>query len=220
MKNTVEIRGLCKSYPDGEKILPVLDGLDLELGRGGSLAIEGESGSGKSTLLRIIGSLDKSFSGSVTVCGEDMKALDDRGTQLFRSKKIGFVFQRHFFLPQFTVLENVLLPSLGTGADASERALFLLESVGVIGLKDRFPGEISGGELQRAAVARALVNSPDLLIADEPSGALDKRNADALMELLQNLNEGGLSIITATHSDRLAKSMKRQCRLEGGTLKF
>lgn len=213
----VEVRGLSKSFKSGAETVEVLKNLELSLTLGKPLAIMGESGAGKSTLLKILGALDCDFSGSASVCGVSLKTLSGDSAADFRALQVGFMFQAHYFLPQFTILENVLLPSVKFGAK-TERARQLLDRVGVLKLKDRFPSEVSGGELQRAALARALINSPKLLIADEPTGALDEANADNLCGLILELSRSQMGFILATHSQRLAEQVGNIKRLAGGSL--
>lgn len=213
----VEVRGLSKSFKSGAETVEVLKNLELSLTLGKPLAIMGESGAGKSTLLKILGALDCDFSGSASVCGVSLKSLGGDSAADFRALQVGFMFQAHYFLPQFTILENVLLPSVKFGAK-TECARQLLDRVGVLKLKDRFPSEVSGGELQRAALARALINSPKLLIADEPTGALDEANADNLCGLILELSRSQMGLILATHSQRLAEQVGNIKRLAGGSL--
>lgn len=221
----VDIQHLKKAYPQdgagtGE---PVLRKLDLQVAAGASLAITGPSGCGKSTLLNIIGALDHADSGRVEVAGRDLGAMDARELAAFRNTAVGFVFQLHHLLPQCSVLENVLVPTLArTGAapeGARERAEALLESVGLAGRMGHRPGQLSGGERQRAALARALINRPQLLLADEPTGALDRKNADRLADLLLELNRGaGVTLILVTHAPELAARMGRVLELVDGKL--
>ena len=213
----VEVRGLSKSFKSGAETVEVLKNLELSLTLGKPLAIMGESGAGKSTLLKILGALDCDFSGSASVCGVSLKSLSGDSAADFRALQVGFMFQAHYFLPQFTILENVLLPSVKFGAK-TERARQLLDRAGVLKLKDRFPSEVSGGELQRAALARALINSPKLLIADEPTGALDEANADNLCGLILELSRSQMGLVLATHSQRLAEQVGNIKRLAGGSL--
>ena len=204
--------------------LLVLDDISLDLPRGESLAIVGPSGSGKSTLLHIIGTLDRPTSGSVTLGGQDLGALDDQQLAAVRNRQIGFVFQAHYLLPQCTVLENVLVPTLATKQaaarnGASKRAARLLERVGLADRVSHRPGELSGGERQRVAVVRALINQPQLLLADEPTGSLDQTSARDLGQLLLDLNrEEGVSLIIVTHARELAQRMARVQELKEGRL--
>ena len=204
-----------------------LDGandMSLEVARGESLAIVGPSGSGKSTLLQIIGTLDRPTSGSVSLNGQDLSVLDDQQLAAIRNRQIGFVFQSHYLLPQCTVLENVLVPTLATDEaaardGASERAERLLKRVGLGERLSHRPGELSGGERQRVAVVRALINQPPLLLADEPTGSLDQTSARELGQLLLELNrEEGVSLIIVTHARELAQRMGRVLELKQGRL--
>lgn len=218
----LEVRGLTKSYPTPGEALVVLDGIDLSMERGESLAVIGPSGSGKSTLLAILGTLDSPTAGSVALGGVNPFALEEPALARFRGERIGFVFQDHCLLPQCSVLENVLAPLLAVGsasaADA-ERAAALL---GRVGLGDRLthrPSQLSGGERQRAAIARALVRDPLLVLADEPTGALDARNADAVADLLLELQAERRGVLVAvTHSAAFAARMGRRAELREGQL--
>jgi ABC-type lipoprotein export system ATPase subunit len=218
MNPFLSLLDIRKRYDAGTE---VLRGVSLSLQSGSSLGIVGASGCGKSTLLNIIGTLDRPDAGRVEVDGTDLLSMDARQTALFRNRRIGFVFQLHHLLPQCTVLENVLVPSLvaDPGAGADERAHRLLDRVG---LKERMlhrPGQLSGGERQRVAVVRALINRPDLLLADEPTGALNRQGADELLDLLLELNrEENLTLVMVTHSMRLAERLERVVRLENGLL--
>ena len=202
----------------------VLNDISLDLTRGESLAIVGPSGSGKSTLLQIIGTLDQPTSGSVSLNGQDLSVLDDQQLADVRNRQIGFVFQSHYLLPQCTVLENVLVPTLATDEasvrnGASERAERLLKRVGLGERMSHRPGELSGGERQRVAVVRALINQPPLLLADEPTGSLDQTSARELGQLLLELNrEEGVSLIIVTHARELAQRMTRVLELKEGHL--
>jgi len=200
----------------------VLRDVNIELQRGQALAIMGPSGSGKSTFLQILGTLDQPTSGSVRLEGQDPFALPERALADFRNKNIGFVFQDHHLLPQCSVLENVLIPTLvagGASAEVEKWARDLLERVGLSGRLDHRPAELSGGERQRVAVARALVRRPVLLLADEPTGNLDRRNAAAIGDLLMDLHRQEQNIlVVVTHSTELARGFPRQLAMEDGTL--
>jgi lipoprotein-releasing system ATP-binding protein len=204
--------------------LVVLNDISLDLTRGESLAIVGPSGSGKSTLLQIIGTLDRPTGGSVALNGQDLSVLDDQQLASVRNRQIGFVFQSHYLLPQCTVLENVLVPTLATDEaavrdGASERAERLLKRVGLGERMAHRPGELSGGERQRVAVVRALINQPPLLLADEPTGSLDQTSARELGQLLLELNrEESVSLIVVTHARELAQRMARVLELKEGRL--
>ncbi len=202
----------------------MLKELSLEVARGESVAVVGPSGSGKSTLLHIIGTLDRPTSGSITLDGRDLGALDDRQLAEVRNRQIGFVFQSHYLLPQCTVLENVLVPTLASPDSvarkgAGDRAERLLSRVGLAERKAHRPGQLSGGERQRVAVVRALINQPQLLLADEPTGSLDHKSAQELGQLLLELNrEEGVTLVVVTHALELARRMARVLELRDGTL--
>jgi len=216
----LELAGVTKSYRSPEGVeTPVLRGVDLTLSAGASLAIVGPSGCGKSTLLNIIGTLDRPSGGKVTLTGLDVTALSETGLAEVRSRVVGFVFQLHHLLPQCSILENVLVPTLtGRGPDAVEdRARKLLDRVGLGSRLSHRPGQLSGGECQRAAVVRALINKPQLLLADEPTGSLDRASAESLAQLLGELNrEEGVALIYVTHSSDLAKRAGRVLELRDG----
>jgi len=221
----LELREVTKRFDAERTDAPaILRGVDLELAAGESVAIVGPSGSGKSTLLNIVGALAAPTSGRVLLEGTDLAGLDADQLAQVRNRRLGFVFQAHHLLPQCTALENVLVPTLVHGdarerAQARERALQLLEQVGLASLASHRPARLSGGECQRVAVVRALVNRPRLLLADEPTGALDADTADALGELLVRLNrEEGVALLTVTHSQRLARRMGRVLELREGRL--
>ncbi len=218
-----ETRGLVRSFesPDGGSI-EVLRGIDLTIAAGDSIAIVGPSGSGKSTLLHLLGALDRPTAGEVRLQGERLADLSDEALAALRSRYVGFVFQFHHLLRDFTALENVMIPQLvaGTSRDeARERALDLLEQVGLVPRASHRPRKLSGGEQQRVAVARALANDPPLLLADEPSGNLDTEASDRLHDLLFRLLERhGAALVVVTHSTELAGRARRILRLEAGTL--
>lgn len=219
----LELRAVTKRYGEGPTAVDGLGGVDLVLERGASLAVLGPSGCGKSTLLNCIGTLDRPTSGEVLLDGADWQRLAPAEIARLRAHRIGFVFQLHHLLPQCTVWENVLLPTLAdpTAPDpeAPERAARLLERVGLSARRNHRPGELSGGERQRAAVVRALINRPALLLADEPTGSLDAASAESLGDLLAGLNrEEGVTLIVATHSPELAARMARTGRLHEGRL--
>ena len=220
----VELCEVVKSYRAGEESVSVLRGVSVEVASGESVAVTGPSGSGKSTLLNIIGTLDQATSGKVMVAGEEVSGMDELGLANFRNRRLGFVFQSHHLLPQCTVLENVLVPSLASRdwefrKRAAKRAHGLLERVSLAHRAGHRPAQLSGGECQRAAVVRALVNGPKLLLADEPTGALDGRSAEVLSDLLLNLNrEDGVTLIVVTHSLALAGRMRRRLELRNGKL--
>jgi lipoprotein-releasing system ATP-binding protein len=218
----LELSGVTKSYASPEGVeTPVLRGIDLRLAKGESMAIAGPSGCGKSTLLNIIGTLDRPTRGRVVLDGRDVSALAEPELAEVRSRVVGFVFQLHHLLPQCSILENVLVPTLvakdAGGAEA--RARKLLERVGLGHRLSHRPGQMSGGECQRAAVVRALVNQPKLLLADEPTGSLDRASAEALAQLLSELNrEEGVALIYVTHAAELAARTGRVLELRDGRL--
>jgi ABC-type lipoprotein export system ATPase subunit len=228
MSNSVilELKSISKCYdlPGETESHYVLKDLDLRIIAGESVSVIGPSGSGKSTLLNIIGALDRPNSGSVLLEGKDLSQLNDKELSTVRNRQVGFVFQLHHLLPQCTVLENVLVPTLVNTDKSSrkgneERALQLLERVGLGDRLSHRPGQISGGERQRVAVVRALINNPKLLLADEPTGSLDQEASDNLVELLSELNqEENVTLIMVTHSMELAESMSRVLELRDGKL--
>ena len=217
------VENLRKEYPTRSGPLPVLDGVTLSLERGDGVAVTGPSGSGKSTLLHILGALDRPTGGAVRLDGTDPFALNDRELAAFRNRRIGFVFQDHHLLPQCSVLENVLIPTLVNRetrpADAETYARQLLDRVGLAKRLDHRPAELSGGERQRVAVARALVQKPTLLLADEPTGNLDRTNAQAVGELLLELHRQERTVlIVVTHSADLAKLLPVRYEMADGDL--
>ncbi|HZO86251.1 MAG TPA: ABC transporter ATP-binding protein [Verrucomicrobiae bacterium] len=197
----------------------VLRNINLDVRRGESLAIVGPSGSGKSTLLNVIGTLDRPSAGQVSLDGEDLGRFDELKLAQVRNRQIGFVFQAHHLLPHCDVMENVLVPTLVSKVDQTERARKLLERVGLGHRLTHRPGQLSGGERQRVAVVRALINEPKLLLADEPTGSLDRASAAELAQLLVELNrEQGLTLIVVTHALDLAQRMGRTLEIRNGEL--
>jgi lipoprotein-releasing system ATP-binding protein len=222
MSNLLEVRDLHKTYLDTGAEIQVLRGLDFDLAEGERIAIVGESGVGKSTLLHILGTLDKPTTGRVLYRGNDLSTVGEDTLSDFRNRDVGFVFQFHYLLPDFNALENVMLPALIQGWDrekASEAALKLLEKVG---LKERVghqPGKLSGGEQQRVAVARAIILSPQLILADEPTGDLDTGTGEEIQDLLFSLNqEARIALVVATHNRGFAEKIGRQMELREGRL--
>jgi len=219
----LEVVDLAKEYRAAAGPLPVLDGVTFRLAPGGALAVLGPSGSGKSTLLFILGGLERPTRGTVRIGGVDPHALAEREAAEFRNRTVGFVFQEHHLLPQLTLLENVLVPLLprgGASAGDVERARALVERVGLGPRADHFPAELSGGERQRAAVARALVGRPAVVLADEPTGSLDRRTAAEVGDLfIELVREGGAMLVLATHSLELAGRLPRRAELVGGKLR-
>ena len=224
----LKIDAINKSYQaaQSDKKRIVLNNLSLNVENGDSVAIIGPSGSGKTTLLNQIGTMDQPDSGNIYFKGRDLGLLSSKELQEFRNREIGFIFQQHHLLPQCTMLENVLLPTLpgSKKKDRDElhaRARALLERVGLWDLRDQRPGELSGGECQRTAVVRALINNPSILLADEPTGALDEENAYVLADLLMDFNQSDkLSLIVVTHSAELAGKMNKVYVLKNGKLEM
>lgn len=213
---------ISKDYPrtEGGGRLSVLDNVSLEIEQGDSVAVVGPSGCGKSTLLHILGGLDRPTGGSLVLGRKDLLTLSDRELAVVRNKEIGFVFQQHYLLPQCTALENVLVPTLVGSHDPGkqeERARTLLEAVGLSDRLHHRPGQLSGGECQRVAIVRSLINQPKVLLADEPTGSLDADNASRLIDLLLTLQENeGVALILVTHALELAHRMQRVMKLRGG----
>jgi lipoprotein-releasing system ATP-binding protein len=215
-------QGVCRGFREGASRLEVLTGVNLAIARGERLAIIGASGSGKTTLLQILGGLDRPDSGTVRIAGQDIHALGERERGALRNRTIGFVFQFHHLLAEFSALENVAMPLLVRRESRSVCMLRASELLGRVGLADRLhhrPAELSGGERQRTAVARALVIDPQLVLADEPTGNLDGRNAEQVFALMLELNrEFGTSLVLVTHDARLSARMDRVVELSGGRL--
>jgi lipoprotein-releasing system ATP-binding protein len=213
---------VVKGYRTAAGYVPVLQSLDLEVAAGEMLAITGASGVGKSTLLHVLGTLDRPETGVIRIAGEDVLSLDQDRLRQFRNKTIGYVFQFHHLLPEFTALENVMMPLLiARTADgpARARASALLDELGLAERHDHRPSALSGGEQQRVAVARALAQSPRALLADEPTGNLDQESGDRLHALLRRLNqERGTTVVVVTHNQRLAAACDRTLKLESGRL--
>jgi lipoprotein-releasing system ATP-binding protein len=219
----LQLQNISKGYgyPQSNNYQHVLKDISLEVEEGESIAIIGPSGSGKTTLLNLIGTLDQPDKGTIFYKDRDITGLSRQEIEKFRNKEIGLIFQMHYLLPQCTLLENVLLPTLPNknDKDARSRAEKLIKRVGLWEHKDKKPQLLSGGECQRTAVVRAMINNPGLLLADEPTGALDHENAVRLINLLMELNrEDGLTLIMVTHSLELAEKMKKIFRLRDGKL--
>jgi len=215
-------RDLKRSFTQGEVTIEVLRGVDLEIGQGEIVALLGPSGSGKSTLLQAVGLLEGGFQGSIRLQGEEAAELDDDGRTRLRREFLGFVYQFHHLLPEFSALENVVMPQLVRDVDhaaARARSEQLLGALGLSQRLDHRPSKLSGGEQQRVAVARALANKPPLVLADEPTGNLDEHTADAVLaEFLRLVRGEGSAALVATHNERLASKMDRVVRLHEGRL--
>ncbi len=222
MSNLLEARDLRKSYGTGASRVDVLNGIDLDLEQGTTTALVGASGAGKSTLLHLLGALDHPSGGTVRFRGEELFRKSDRDLAAFRNRSIGFVFQFHHLLPEFSALENVMMPALIARVPRQEAASMARTLLGDVGLEHRLthrPGELSGGEQQRVAIARALVLSPDLLLADEPTGNLDMKTSEGVHALLGELQKRhGLTLVVVTHNERLAAAMERTVHLTDGRL--
>jgi len=217
----IELYDIRKQYTDNSK--PVLDGITLKIAEGDTVAIVGPSGSGKSTLLNLLGTLDYPTGGEVFLDRKSTSELTSEELDKIRNQKIGFVFQTHLLLPQLTVLENVLLPVLPMGKEeqkqARQRAMSLLDTVGLSDKINSFPGRMSVGECQRVAVVRSLINEPELLLTDEPTGSLDQDSADKLCDMLVNLQKQySFTLIVVTHAPALARRMKTTYRLVNGKI--
>ena len=222
VQDVIRAEQLGKTYAEGTLHTPVFDGLDFAVAKGETVAILGASGAGKSTLLHLLGGLDVPTSGEVYVAGQKMSALSDAARGRLRNKSLGFVYQFHHLLPEFTALENVMMPVLLAGEAvlaARQRAQALLESVGLGHRLQHKPGELSGGERQRAAVARALVNNPACVLGDEPTGNLDEATAANVFAQMLELNRAqGTSLVLVTHDRRLARKLDRVMELRQGKL--
>ena len=218
----IEIKGLSKSYRKGRGEVPVLKDLELAVERGESVAVLGASGVGKSTLLSLMGALDRPTEGEILYGGESIFKMDDAELARFRNRKVGFVFQFHHLLPEFTAVENVMLPGLIGGATRSELRAAAEDLLGEAGLSERLdhkPGELSGGEQQRVAIMRALVQSPEIILADEPTGNLDKKTGSEVFDIMMRLNaERDITLVVVTHNEDLASRMSRRVRMEDGRI--
>jgi lipoprotein-releasing system ATP-binding protein len=220
VKELIQVQQLNKCFGNGAKRVEVLKGIDLTFLQSEKAAIVGASGVGKTTLLHILGTLDRPTSGKVLYQGKDVFAMNEREVALFRNREMGFVFQFHHLLPEFNALENTMMPCLIQGIPRKEAASRAESILTLVGLKDRLshkPGELSGGEQQRVAVARALVLEPKVLLADEPTGNLDTKTGESVFDLLQSLNQiKGVMLIVVTHNLKLADRLPRQIHLVDG----
>jgi len=218
----VELKGVTKTYLRGTEEIRAIDDIDLEIDRGEYLSIVGPSGSGKTTLLNMVGCVDVPTTGAVLLEGVDVGSLKEKKLAEVRSSTVGFVFQQFFLLPTLTALENVVLPGMFNGYDGRRSSLEagrrLLGRVGLDGRADHLPSQLSGGEMQRVAVARALFNEPKLVLADEPTGNLDSRHAREIVGLFEELNRDGLTVVFVTHNEELARRARRRVALKDGRL--
>ena len=221
MAALIQVRDVWKTYQVGEQQVHALRGLSLEIGQGEYTALMGPSGSGKSTLMNMLGCLDTPTSGRYHLAGEDVGTLDDDALADIRNRRIGFVFQTFNLMPRYTALENVALPLVYAGAskvDREARAREVLEQVGLGDRMDHRPNELSGGQRQRVAVARALVNRPDLLLADEPTGNLDTKTSVEIMALFDEIHSAGNTVVLVTHEEDIAAYARRVVRLRDGVV--
>lgn len=214
-------KNLVKTYRNGKDRQIVLDGLSINIASGSINTIVGESGSGKSTLLNVLSSLDSFDQGDLVIDGKDIKSLSEENLSKFRNETIGFIFQFHHLLPDFTVNENILMPIwIKSGYQKNQESLNLLDDFGLIKLKDKYPNEISGGERQRVAIIRAIINNPKIVFADEPSGNLDEKNSIKLIDLFKSINRDyGTTILLTTHNPQIASIGSKVFELKSGALK-
>ena len=221
MKQLISLKNICRSYRNGEQELQVLKNINLESGKGEFVAIMGPSGSGKSTLMNTIGMLDTPTSGEYYLEGQEVARLGEKQLAQVRNQQIGFVFQQFFLLSKMDAVQNVELPLIYAGVPAAQRRKLAEEYLSKVELTDRIhhlPSELSGGQKQRVAIARALVNDPSIILADEPTGALDTKTGSQIMELLVELNEEGKTIIMVTHEPEIAAYAKRQIVIRDGVI--
>ena len=221
MKQLISLKNICRSYRNGEQELQVLKNINLEIGEGEFVAIMGPSGSGKSTLMNTIGMLDTPTSGEYYLEGQEVARLGEKQLAQVRNQQIGFVFQQFFLLSKMDAVQNVELPLIYAGVPAAQRRKLAEEYLSKVELIDRIhhlPSELSGGQKQRVAIARALVNDPSIILADEPTGALDTKTGSQIMELLVELNEEGKTIIMVTHEPEIAAYAKRQIVIRDGVI--
>lgn len=217
----VELKDIYKIYSDGDSEIRALDGVSLTVDIGEFVAIVGSSGSGKSTCMNIIGCLDIPTSGTYMLNGTDVSTMDEKSLAHIRNKEIGFIFQQYNLISKLTVLENVELPLLYKGVKASERKRLAMESLEKVGLADRcqkYPAQLSGGQQQRVSIARALAGNPPVILADEPTGALDSKTGREVLDFLKKLNQEGTTIILITHDNSIAEEIKRVVRIQDGKI--
>jgi lipoprotein-releasing system ATP-binding protein len=222
MKTIIEVKNLCKSYMSGGKPLNVLDNIDLSIQQGDFISLMGASGSGKSTLLNIIGTMDTPNAGDIWIAGQQVTHMPENQLAMFRLKHIGFVFQFHYLLPEFSIEENVAMPLMIGGQNrlkALENAREMLDYLGMTERMHHFPAEISGGEKQRAVIGRALINKPDILLADEPTGNLDKETGTKVLDLFKKIQKDmNQTFFLVTHNDQIAKIAEINYYLDNGKL--
>ncbi len=216
---TISLEGVSKEYRRGVETVHALQDVTFEVKSGEYVAIAGHSGSGKTTLLNLIGCLDHPTRGRIEVNGREVQNAGEKELNRLRQTAIGFVFQQFFLIPTLTVIENVQLPALFSGRKTGKRAQEILELVGLSKRMHHLPNQLSGGEMQRVAIARSLINSPPILLADEPTGNLDSRNADAIIELFETLNRDGMTVVMVTHNLDLVKRCGRTVHIEDGRVK-
>ncbi len=217
----IQLRDIYKIYGDGEGEIRALDGVSLDITEGEFVAIVGQSGSGKSTCMNIIGCLDVPTSGTYLLNGIDVSTMKDDELAAIRNKMVGFIFQQYNLIPKLSVKENVELPLIYRGMPAKERSTRVMEALELVGLKDRagkMPSMLSGGQQQRVSIARALAGNPSLLLADEPTGALDSKTGREVLEFLKKLNDDGNTIVMITHDNGIAQEAKRIVRIQDGKI--
>lgn len=218
----IDCRSVTRTYNEGPEKLTIFSDISLQVGASETVAIVGSSGAGKTTLLNLLGGLDKPSSGQIRICGEDIHRMSEAGRARFRNRHLGFVYQFHHLLPEFTALENVMMPCALGGLPvkaARDKAASLLEKVGLGARLTHKPGELSGGERQRVAIARALVNEPECVLMDEPTGNLDEHTGEGVQALIETLrDQSGIAFVMVTHDMRMARSLGRVLRLEQGRL--
>lgn len=219
--NLVELKDIYKIYSDGDSEIRALDGISLTVSKGEFVAIVGSSGSGKSTCMNIIGCLDTPTSGTYMLNGTDVSTMNEKSLAHVRNKEIGFIFQQYNLISKLSVLENVELPLLYKGVKASERRELALDALARVGLEDRenkYPSQLSGGQQQRVSIARALAGDPPVILADEPTGALDSKTGREVLDFLKELNREGTTIILITHDNSIAEEIKRVVRIQDGKI--
>ncbi|MCF7833387.1 MAG: ABC transporter ATP-binding protein [Candidatus Marinimicrobia bacterium] len=222
MKTIIEVKNLCKSYLSGSKPLNVLENIDLSIQQGDFISLMGPSGSGKSTLLNIMGTMDTPNTGDIWIAGQQVTHMPENKLAMFRLKHIGFVFQFHYLLPEFSIEENVAMPLMISGQSRQEAIVNAREMLDYLGMTERmhhFPAEISGGEKQRAVIGRALINKPDILLADEPTGNLDKETGAKVLDLFKKIQKDmNQTFFLVTHNDQIAKIAEINYQLDSGKL--